>query len=78
MAPPSRLTAFFCLGIAGLIVSLYALYVEYKHETEGSGFQALCDLSETVSCSKVRLFRERSCSATAEPNLFPGFDKQRC
>jgi len=44
--------------IAGLILSSYAVYVEYRHATEdpegGDHFQALCDIEAlNASCSNV-------------------------
>ena len=38
----------------GMILSMYALYVEHKAATE-DGFEAFCDISDEVSCSKVFL-----------------------
>ena len=43
-----------CLG--GLALSLYAYYVEVMMEASaatGSDYEALCDVSEKVSCTKV-------------------------
>ncbi|XP_062859513.1 vitamin K epoxide reductase complex subunit 1 [Trichomycterus rosablanca] len=37
---------------AGLILSLYALHVELSKENNPS-YRAMCDLAESVSCSKV-------------------------
>eukprot|EP00904_Undaria_pinnatifida_P004931 jgi/Undpi1/1568/HiC_scaffold_11.g04958.m1 len=39
-------------GVVGLCLSLYAVYVEMKHEEDPS-YQAACDVSEVMSCSKV-------------------------
>ncbi|XP_071944107.1 vitamin K epoxide reductase complex subunit 1-like protein 1 [Antedon mediterranea] len=41
---------FLCL--AGVILSLYALYVENMKEINNA-YTALCDINEQVSCSKV-------------------------
>jgi vitamin-K-epoxide reductase (warfarin-sensitive) len=38
----------------GSLLSLYALYVEHQ-ATSSREYEALCDISETVSCSKVFL-----------------------
>jgi vitamin-K-epoxide reductase (warfarin-sensitive) len=43
-------TFHFC--ILGICLSLYALYVEFQKELD-TDYTALCDISETVSCSKV-------------------------
>ena len=40
-----------CLG--GLALSLYAYYVEVMMEASGGQYEALCDVSEKVSCTKV-------------------------
>lgn len=39
-------------GVVGLCVSLYAVYVERKHEEDPS-YEAACDVSELMSCSRV-------------------------
>ncbi|XP_011668383.1 vitamin K epoxide reductase complex subunit 1-like [Strongylocentrotus purpuratus] len=44
------LRTIFC--IAGILLSFYALYVELSKE-HNPDFQAMCDLSGTISCSKV-------------------------
>lgn len=46
-----KLTTFSLIGLA---LSLYAVYVEMKKEADSS-FEAVCDISETMSCSKVFL-----------------------
>lgn len=38
----------------GFLLSLYALYVEHKASHE-EGFEAFCDISDEISCSKVFL-----------------------
>jgi len=38
--------------VVGAILSLYTLYVELQHETNPN-FKAMCDISESISCSKV-------------------------
>jgi len=48
--PMDPLTRLQRVAIAGIVVSLYALYVEWSYEF---GSKALCDLSETWSCTKV-------------------------
>ncbi|XP_054611791.1 vitamin K epoxide reductase complex subunit 1 [Dunckerocampus dactyliophorus] len=40
------------LGVFGLILSLYALHVELSREHDPE-YRAMCDLGESVSCSKV-------------------------
>lgn len=40
----------------GLLLSLYALYVELKH-VQNPGYKAMCDISESMSCSHVFLSR---------------------
>ncbi|XP_042236245.1 vitamin K epoxide reductase complex subunit 1-like [Homarus americanus] len=42
----------FLLALAGIGLSLYALYVEIKKESDRD-FQAMCDISASVSCSRV-------------------------
>jgi hypothetical protein len=51
------------LGYLGLAISIYALYVEYRHEIDGDDFVALCDLSATVSCTRVRPARRDTTSS---------------
>eukprot|EP00042_Codosiga_hollandica_P015777 m.38669 g.38669 ORF g.38669 m.38669 type:complete len:156 (+) comp45319_c0_seq1:193-660(+) len=41
------------LTLCGLLVSLYALRVEHMVFVEGRAGQAVCDISEQMSCSKV-------------------------
>lgn len=38
--------------IIGTILSMYALYVEINAEANDN-FEALCDINEYISCSKV-------------------------
>nr|XP_057918668.1 vitamin K epoxide reductase complex subunit 1 [Doryrhamphus excisus] len=40
------------LGVFGLILSIYALHVELSREHDPE-YRAMCDLGESVSCSKV-------------------------
>lgn len=40
------------VSLAGLCVSLYALYLDFK-VAENPDYTAACDLSETVSCTDV-------------------------
>lgn len=39
--------------LTGIVVTLYAIYVDYKVAELGSGYEALCDVSEVISCTKV-------------------------
>lgn len=39
-------------AVLGIIVSLYSIYIE-KHASEEADFVALCDFTDSVSCSKV-------------------------
>ncbi len=41
---------FFC--VVGALVSFYALHVEHMHNLDAD-YEALCDVSATMSCSKV-------------------------
>jgi vitamin-K-epoxide reductase (warfarin-sensitive) len=40
------------LSIIGFLLSLYALYVEYKVEKEAS-YKAVCDINNRMSCTKA-------------------------
>lgn len=40
------------LSLAGFLLSLYTSYVEIRAERDHS-YQAMCDISERVSCTKV-------------------------
>lgn len=40
------------LSSIGIALSLYALYVEVSKESDGN-YQAMCDISPSMSCSKV-------------------------
>lgn len=42
------------LGIIGLILSVYTIFVEVSAHSDKS-YKAMCDISESVSCSKVFL-----------------------
>lgn len=44
------LLAFF--SFVGLLISVYGYYVEVKAESDSS-YRAMCDISETISCTKV-------------------------
>ncbi|XP_058443489.1 vitamin K epoxide reductase complex subunit 1-like protein 1 [Malaya genurostris] len=44
--------ALFGLSLAGFLLSLYTSYVEIRTERD-HGYQAMCDISERVSCTKV-------------------------
>ncbi|XP_068228902.1 vitamin K epoxide reductase complex subunit 1-like protein 1 [Palaemon carinicauda] len=46
-----RLFMHILSGI-GIMLSLYALYVEVSKESDGN-YQAMCDISPSISCSKV-------------------------
>ncbi|XP_033116166.1 vitamin K epoxide reductase complex subunit 1-like protein 1 [Anneissia japonica] len=46
-----RLSRIF-LCLAGLILSVYALYVEHMKE-RNDGYTAMCDVNDEISCSKV-------------------------
>ncbi|XP_069134653.1 vitamin K epoxide reductase complex subunit 1-like protein 1 [Argopecten irradians] len=52
--PKSRFLTFstYILSFVGILLSFYAYYVETSAEKDKS-FKAMCDFSETVSCSKV-------------------------
>eukprot|EP01126_Amoeba_proteus_P055586 TRINITY_DN6911_c0_g1_i2.p1 TRINITY_DN6911_c0_g1~~TRINITY_DN6911_c0_g1_i2.p1 ORF type:complete len:121 (-),score=7.68 TRINITY_DN6911_c0_g1_i2:192-554(-) len=41
------------LSVLGCVVTLYAIYVEKQARNHPGQFSAMCDLSESVSCSKV-------------------------
>eukprot|EP01038_Epipyxis_sp_PR26KG_P006771 gene6771-9275_t len=40
------------INTLGLVVSLYSVYVEHKHQDDHS-YTALCDITEKISCSTV-------------------------
>jgi uncharacterized membrane protein len=40
------------IGLVGLALSGYAMYVEYQSEQNPS-YEAMCDINNRVSCSKV-------------------------
>ena len=42
----------FMACIFGIALSIYALYVEMT-KLQNRDFKAMCDISETMSCSKV-------------------------
>ena len=42
----------FITCILGIIVSVYALYVEMT-KLQNKDFKAMCDINEKISCSKV-------------------------
>ncbi|KAF5891659.1 vitamin k epoxide reductase complex subunit 1-like protein 1, partial [Clarias magur] len=44
--------ARFALCVLGLILSVYALHVKFSRESDPD-YRAMCDLAESVSCSKV-------------------------
>ena len=46
----TKANIFLCY--AGLALSIYSFYVEYKKEND-SNYEALCDINERVSCSSV-------------------------
>lgn len=42
-----------CLALSvGVALSAYGLYVELRHEQNNS-YEAMCDVSETISCTKA-------------------------
>jgi len=51
------------LCLIGILVSVFAYYVE-KAKEENSDYRAVCDISETVSCSAV--FASRSVSSNIQ------------
>ena len=42
--------------VLGILVSIYTYHVETSHEKDPS-FRALCDISESISCTKVSATR---------------------
>ena len=44
------------LCLLGMLVSVFALYVEINKE-RNSDYRAICDISESVSCSTVFMSR---------------------
>ncbi len=48
---------FLSLSVFGLLLSLYAVYVEQKVR-KNKQYRALCDFSKKISCSKIFLSRE--------------------
>lgn len=57
------------LAVFGLIVSLYALYVEWRY-TRIRNFKPWCDISEKISCTKV--LSSRYGHLLGIPNAAPG------
>ena len=57
----------FLVGFMGILLSIYAYYVETKAERE-KGYKALCDFSATISCSKVFTSRYEYCHCTRVEN----------
>jgi Vitamin K epoxide reductase family len=50
-----RTGTVIALGLFGMVLSIYALYVKSKAESAGiEGYTAACDFSAWISCSKVR------------------------
>ncbi|KPP70957.1 vitamin K epoxide reductase complex subunit 1-like protein 1-like [Scleropages formosus] len=57
MAPPRwERGARFTLCTLGALLSVYALHVEVSRERD-PGYRAMCDLADSVSCSKVFISR---------------------
>uniref|UniRef100_U5EPS2 vitamin-K-epoxide reductase (warfarin-sensitive) n=1 Tax=Corethrella appendiculata TaxID=1370023 RepID=U5EPS2_9DIPT len=55
MATVQRYTTLISVScFIGILLSVYALYVEMKAE-EDNNYEALCDISEHISCTKVFL-----------------------
>ncbi|XP_072014419.1 vitamin K epoxide reductase complex subunit 1-like protein 1 isoform X1 [Amphiura filiformis] len=50
----------FILCILGILLSLYAYYVETTKEVN-PGYQAFCDIGQSISCSKVFTSKYLSC-----------------
>jgi len=48
------LTNILIIAIIGIILSIYALYVEYK-KSKNKNYQAACDISDNSSCTKAFL-----------------------
>ena len=42
----------FIIALFGLIVSIYAVYVEYKHK-KNKRYRAMCDIRKNISCTKA-------------------------
>lgn len=40
------------LGVSGLAISLYAIYIEQSKHSDNS-YVAYCDVDETIACSDV-------------------------
>ncbi|CAH8628694.1 unnamed protein product [Heterobilharzia americana] len=51
----SRLIRLAC--IVGISICIYALHVEYSKESD-KNYRAVCDISESISCSKVLTSKE--------------------
>ncbi len=57
MSPQTMLTSIEranCLALLlGIGLSSYGLYVELRHDLGDPDYEAMCDLSETISCTKA-------------------------
>lgn len=51
-------------AVLGVVISLYALYVEAQHEAN-EFYVALCDINSWIACSKVGTERRMSLSGVA-------------
>ena len=63
------LTTIHWLALAGLILSAYFLYVKIKRSST-KNYKALCDFTETISCSKAA--ESRYSSLAILPNAVYG------
>ena len=61
-------SVIYLLSIIGFVLSAYFLYVKKKQQT--SNYRALCDISETISCSKAA--NSRYSNIFLLPNAFFG------
>ena len=64
----------FYASIAGVVLSLYALYVEHK-KAENEMFVAMCDINSWVACSKYVAKTSRQLFEVGDnsPALLQGF-----
>lgn len=60
--------ASFIVAFGWCTVPMHAVYVEYKNE-EDSSYEAVCDISERMSCSRVR----PSLLRTFQYNIYGGW-----
>lgn len=41
------------VSTVGILIALYSIYVKWRYTKDPTGYRALCDFNENMSCTRV-------------------------